>query len=207
MDKAISILMFSKKQKDDKEKKKSGEGNEIILEPTEEETGEENLRRKLRNLKEKLEVYSKEKSEYLAGWQRAKADYVNLNKEKEVERKESLERAARTILAEIIPVLDSFEVATGDKEAWQAVPEGFRQGMENIHKELVGIFTRRGGVEICPKREDEVNFHNHSVVGTVETDSKEKDGRVAEVIQKGYALKERVLRPASVKTFKFKNQS
>ncbi|MFA5841526.1 MAG: nucleotide exchange factor GrpE [Candidatus Paceibacterota bacterium] len=174
---------------------------DIILEPTEEETGDENIRQKIKDLREKLDVCSKEKADYLAGWQRAKADYINLEKDSLKSRKESIQFASSGIVEDIIPVLDSFEMAMGNKEAWDAVSSNWRTGVEYIYNQLRTVLENNGVSEICPKVGDDVKFDHHAVVETVPAVEKEKDGKISAVLQKGYSLNGKVLRPARVNAF------
>ncbi len=194
--------MFTKKQNT----KNNSKDDDIVLEPTEEETGEENLHKKFRDLKEKLETCSKERTDYLAGWQRAKADYVNLQKESAVRHGESFQLAVERTISDIIPVIDSFELAMADKETWNTTPENWRKGVEHIYNQLKVALRNHGVAEICPKEEDEIEFQHHTVVETVSTDKKESDGKISAVLQKGYSVNGNVLRPAKVTAFVYKKQ-
>lgn len=192
--------MFSKKQST----QNSSDDKDVVLEPTEEETGEENLREKLKDLREKLKTCSRERTEYLSGWQRAKADYVNLQKESEAWHGKGAELALARTVSDIIPVLDSFEMAMADKETWEATPENWRKGVEHIYNQLKAVLSNHGLKEICPKEGDGVEFQHHTVAEAVSTDKKEDDGKISAVLQKGYSLNGKVLRPARVTAFLYK---
>jgi molecular chaperone GrpE len=180
---------------------KEKDEEDVILEPTEEETGDENIRQKIKDLREKLELCSKEKTDYLAGWQRAKADYINLEKESVKSRGDAIKFASSGVIEDIIPVLDSFEMAMANKEAWDAVSPNWRTGVEHIYNQLRMVLENNGVTEICPKRGDGVDFEHHAVVETAPTEEEEKDGKIMAVLQKGYSLNGKVLRPARVNTF------
>lgn len=181
--------------------------NDIVLEPTEEETGDENIRQKMKDLREKLAICSKEKADYLSGWQRAKADYINLEKDSLRSRKESIQYASLGIVEDIIPVLDSFEMAMGNKEAWEAVSSNWRTGVEYIYNQLRTVLENNGVTEICPKPGDGVNFEHHAVIETIPIEEKEKDGKISTLIQKGYSLNGKVLRPARINAYVFKSSN
>lgn len=180
---------------------KQKEEEDVVLEPTEEEVGEENILQKLKNLREKLAVCSKEKAEYLAGWQRAKADYINLQKENSNGQKDIIRFAKESVIHDIIPVLDSFNVAVSNKESWNAVPENWRMGVEYIFSQLKTALLGQGVSEICPKEKDVIEFDSHAVVGTITTENPELDGKISEVLQKGYKIGDKIIRPARVNVY------
>ena len=82
---------------------------EIELE--EEVIEEEGLKDKLKKMREDLNVCRKEKEEYLAGWQRAKADFINARKEEERNREIFVKFAQASILLEFLQIIDSLEMA------------------------------------------------------------------------------------------------
>ena len=71
----------------------------------------------IKKLREKLKTTEKERMEYLTGWQRAKADLINARKRDEEDRKEFIKFANERLIEGIIPVLESFEMAMGNKES------------------------------------------------------------------------------------------
>ncbi len=197
--------MFTKKQNLSKNEPANEE--DVVIEPTEEEVGDGDMRQKIKDLKEKLEICRKERAEYLAGWQRAKADYINLEKEFNPRYADALSFGAEKLFSDIIPVLDSFELAMGNREAWESVPESWRKGVEYISNQLKNALTDNGFAEICPKVGDRVDFEHHLVVEAVGTEEKDKDGVIEKILQKGYAHKNRVVRPARVRAFVYKRAS
>mgnify|MGYP001588731940 FL=1 len=142
-----------------------------------------------------------ERGEYLSGWQRAKADYINLQRESDTKRIESIQFASERIIMELLPVLDSFEMAMANKEAWGSVSENWRTGIEYIKNQFSAVLISHGIAEICPKEKDDVKFEHHVVVEVVSMDDKSQDGKIATVLQKGYILNGKVLRPARVTAF------
>ncbi|MBI2108615.1 MAG: nucleotide exchange factor GrpE [Parcubacteria group bacterium] len=158
---------------------------------------------KVKKLKEKLQKCLEERKEYLDGWQRMKADSINLKKEEEKKRKELAGFVKEDMLEQLLPVLDSFELAFNNKEAWERVDENWRKGVEYIHSQLCTVLKNYGLETIEPK---DMMFdpHVHTSIGTVDTKNKNMEGMVIQVIQKGYVIEGRVIRTAQVKVGKYK---
>ncbi|KKT29593.1 nucleotide exchange factor GrpE [Candidatus Giovannonibacteria bacterium RIFCSPLOWO2_12_FULL_44_25] len=155
---------------------------------------EEGLGDKLKKLREELKLCHKEKSEYLAGWQRAKADFINARKDEEKARAEFAKFAAEKVLGEMLAVADSLL-------ARHSFSEG---GEDPIYNQLLDIFKKEGvePIEALGKGFDPLY---HEALEQVEVPQKEKDGTVLEEMQKGYTIYNRVLRPAKVKIGIYKN--
>lgn len=158
------------------------ENDEIV-----EETG---LTEKLKKLREELKTCQKEKADYLAGWQRAKADFINARKDEEKARAEFAKFAAEKVLREMLAVADSLELAGGANGA--------------IYAQLREILKREG-VEPIEAEGAQFDPLHHDALEQIEVSEKEKDGMVLEEMQKGYAIFDRVLRPAKVKVGIYKN--
>lgn len=94
------------------------------------------MKAKLEKLKGELEHAKAERQEYLDGWQRCKADSINTRKETEARASRSAETLREALVHDIIPALDSFDMATSS-EAWSAVSDGFRSGMEQVQGQLL----------------------------------------------------------------------
>lgn len=155
---------------------------EIIDEEIVEENG---LNDKLKKLREELKICQAEKSDYLAGWQRSKADFINARRDEEKARAEFAKYATEKVLREILPVVDSLEKISGaDGTA--------------IYKQLSDILRKEGVAEIEAKGK-RFDPAYHEALGQIETDKKEEDGVVLEELQKGYMLHDRVLRPSKVR--------
>jgi molecular chaperone GrpE len=94
---------------------------------------------KLEKIKKDLKKCQEEKQEYLDGWQRAKADFVNLKKRSDEEKKEFAKYANEQFITELLPALDSFDQAFKNKEAWEKADKNWRTGIEFIHSQLVSV--------------------------------------------------------------------
>lgn len=153
---------------------------------------------KIKKLKLELKACQKEKQEYLTGWQRAKADYLNLKKEEETRRTDIHKYAKADVLNDLIRLADSFEMAFANKTAWENVPENWRKGVEYIHSQLLIVFRDHGLEEINPIGEIADPARDESI-GVIETDKADDENRVLEVIKKGYRLNDKIIRPTQVK--------
>ena len=154
---------------------------------------------KLKKLRDELKVCHSERAEYLAGWQRAKADYLNLKKEAEEQRGQTAKWVKEGILEELLMLADSFELAMANQEVWEQAPENWRKGVEYIYLQLKAIFQNHNLEVIEPKVGDKFNPLEEHSVAVVPAESPEEDDKVDEIIKKGYKINGRVLRPAQVK--------
>lgn len=153
----------------------------------------------LEKLKKKLKACEEEKKEYLEGWQKARADLVNLRKQDEQELQRVRKFASEEIVTELISVIDSFDMAFSNKESWESVSAEWRKGVEYIYNQLTNTLETYGLEDITPKNEI-FNPQKHEAVEIVEG----KDNIVVEVIQKGYELNGKIIRTAKVKVGKTK---
>lgn len=161
---------------------------------------------KLQKLEAELEKCRAERQEYLDGWQRSKADYINLKKRNDQDRENIIGYAKEDLILEMIKIGDNFQLAFKDKEAWEKAPENWRRGIEYIYNNLKQVLADQGVVEINPLGE-EFNPEKHDAVEMIETTDKAQDHKIVEVVQLGYSLKDRVIRHATVKVSKYKEES
>lgn len=160
------------------------------------------LTAKLKKVRTELRRVQKERQEFLAGWQRAKADYINLKKEEDARRSEINKYAKADVLNDLIRLADSFTLAFADKTAWEKVPENWRKGVEYIHNQLLIVFRDHGLEELRPEGEMFDPSRDESI-STIETDQKNDDGRILEVVKNGYRLNGKIIRPAQVRIGKY----
>jgi molecular chaperone GrpE len=135
----------------------------------------------------------RERDEHLDQLRRVAAEFDNYKKRVAREHEELRERAAERLLREILPVLDDLERAlhafdTAEKEA-------VADGVALVHRALVTLLEREGVAELDPAGEP-FDPHRHEALLTQPSDVPE--GTVLDVIQKGFLLGDRVLRPARV---------
>lgn len=155
---------------------------------------------KIKKLQEQIKLLQKEKQEYLDGWQRARADYANLQKSSEEDKKRFKAVFAEKFVEDLIPVIDSFSMAMANKEAWEKVEPTWRTGVEYIYNQLIGALEAHG-LKLYGAVEETFDPTQYEAVTEEETDDTSKDHTVAKVIQKGFMLGESVLRPARVTVY------
>ena len=154
-----------------------------------------------KKLRETLAICRKEKEEYLTGWQRAKADYVNLKKDEEEKRKDIKKYVVADFIEELLPVLDSYDMAFSNTAAWEKVDANWRKGVEYIHAQLLKVLSNHGVSEIAPLEGSAFDHNLHQSIETVATDDEARDNTVAKVTQKGYRNDSEVIRPARVNVY------
>ena len=166
------------------------------------EDGEEDLKKTLKKLRADLKACKAEKEEYLTGWQKERADFVNYKKQEDDRRTNFSESVRERILTRFLTVLDSFNMAFANKEAWEKVDDNWRKGVEYIYAQMNTIFEEYGVKEIGQVGE---NFdpNIHQSIEVTGTDKKEDNHKVSEVIQKGYKLGDRIIRAARVNVFEY----
>jgi len=157
----------------------------------------------VKKLKEKIKTLEKEKQEYMDGWQRERADLINYKKRVENEKVEIVKYANENLLEEITQVLDSFEMAFSNKEAWEKVDKNWRVGVEYIHTQLLKILDENNFTAMNPLHE-KFDPKFHIAMEHVTTDDEKKDGIITEVKKKGYILNGRVMKPAQVVVAEYK---
>lgn len=134
--------------------------------------------------------------EYLAGWQRAQADYVNLQKTTEREKSEWVKFANQGILTELLPIYDHLKLAIKHVPEEQK-KEGWVVGMENI-KNQFGKFLTDNGVEEIKTVGEKFNPEEHEAVMAENAESDDHQGVIKEELRGGYKLNNKVLYPARV---------
>jgi molecular chaperone GrpE len=174
---------------------------EVIIEELDEQGDEKSLKQKLKDLKLQLKEKEKEAKENLDGWQRARADLVNKEKQIQAEKAEIYKNAAANLLEEIIPVLDSYEMAKKNKTAWESVDANWRVGVEYIFQQLITVCENSGLKKVGVKVGDKFDVTMMSAVEEVSTEDASQDHTVSDIIQSGYELNGKLLREVKVKTF------
>lgn len=144
---------------------------------------------------EQLVILQAEKEELLKTLVRRQADFENYRKRVEREGQESGQRAVSRLIEDLLPVLDAFEraMAAHDDPAY----EEYRKGFELIYRQLWEALTRQG-LERVDAEGKFFDPHFHQAIERVES-AEHEDGAVVSVLQPGYTIRGRVLRPALVR--------
>jgi len=160
---------------------------------------EEKKELSIEELKKKLAECQKLKDEYLAGWQRARADFLNYKKEEMERIKGFLDYEKEEFILKILPILDNFDLAE------KKLPENLKndanvKGILQIKNQILDFLKSENVEEIkCKGEKFDPNFHE--VVGEVEGENAEAQ-EILEEIQKGYKINGKLLRAAKVKVNK-----
>lgn len=177
--------------------------SDVEFEESDEE-GEVDSRGILKKLREKIKKLESEKKEYLDLSQRTRADYVNFKKEVEANRTMDRKFATKRLILDLLPVLDSYDMAQANKEAWEAVDKNWRIGIEYIFNQLHGVLEKEGVTQFGSIGED-FDPELHESMEHVSVKDEKDNNKIMQVLQKGYRMGDAVLRPARVKTGEYKN--
>ena len=175
----------------DKVKENSKNNNEEVIEEIE----------KIEITKEEIEAINNKATEAEEKALRAQAELINYRKRKDEEVNKMLKYANEDLVLEILPILDNFERAIKmDDDNLEDEVSKFLSGMKMVYASLVSSLEKFGvkEIEALGKTFDE-NYHQAVMTESIE--DKEKD-IIIEVYQKGYMLKDKLLRPAMVKVNK-----
>jgi len=161
--------------------------------------GEEKKELNIEDLKKQLEESEKKATEYLSGWQRERADFLNYKKEEMERIKGFMVYVGMELVLKILPILDNFEIVE------KKLPENLKndvsiKGLLQIKNQILD-FLKSQGVEEIKSVGEKFDPRLHEVVEEVEQKDKEP-GIIIEEIQKGYKINGELLRPARVKIVK-----
>lgn len=158
----------------------------------EEETSTESVE----ELKARIEALNAQTEEYMQRLARSQADFDNFRKRTIREKEELGKYASSKLIAELIPVIDNFGRALDTRPEGEA-SESFVKGVEMIYRQFDSVLQAEG-LTTMEAVGQPFNPEFHQAVMQVESDEHE-EGIVVEELQKGYMLKDKVLRPAMVK--------
>ena len=126
-------------------------------------------------------------------YMRLMAEFQNYKRRAAREKTDTLQYANEKIVGELLPVLDNFERALGTETEDM---EGYAKGMQLIFEQLKTALGNAGLEEIKAMDEDfDPNVHNAVMTETIEETD---DGKITKVLQKGYKLRDKVIRPSMV---------
>ena len=200
----------TKKNNEPKTEEETGENFvDLDVVPSTEDGEELPTKDVTKKLREEIKKLQKEKEEYLTGWQRAKADYINLQKELNSAHVDSSILTKEKVVEKLFPALDSFEMAFANLEHWETLDKEWRTGIESIHSQLISGL-KDSGIEQINDADIPFDPNIHQSISTVDTDDESKDHTVEKVLQVGYKIGDlsaqagRVIRPAKVTIYEHK---
>lgn len=166
-------------------------GESAVRQPLHDDAGEE-----ISELKAKLELMSKERDEYLNGWRRTKADLTNYKNDELKRLEEVIKFGNADIFKDIIPILNNLDLAVA-----ALVRAGKKDvGIEIIRNQLEEALLKRGLQKIVVQIGEQFNPATEEVLSDEASDA--APGSVLEVLEQGYVLNGKVLKPARVKISK-----
>lgn len=169
-------------------------GEESNKETTEQQ--DVSLEEKVLTLAAELKQSKEQADEYYAHLQRLQAEFDNYRKRTQKEKEDFVKYASERVVEALLPVLDNFERAVAAAKTSQDF-NSFSQGVEMIYKQMLNTLDKEGlaAIEAVGKPFDP-NIHE----AVLQVDSEEyPENTVVEELQKGYLLKEKVIRPSMVK--------
>jgi len=147
-----------------------------------------------------FEKFKKEKEEYLKGWQRERANFINYKKDEKERFKEVVRFSNERIVKSLIAILDGFDLAIEsflkqgkDKKE----NDDYLKGIYLIKSQLKDILEKEGVNEIKVKIGETLNPVFHEVVAMAENKKFAPD-TIIKILEKGYILNNKVIRPCRV---------
>ena len=159
------------------------------------ELNDENSDEYIKKLRERLKICRKEKNEYLYGWQRAKADFINARRDEEKRIENSAQYAKSKVLNEFLKLANSIDMAEKHISS-----EEFTQ----IYRQLSEILKQQG-VQLIECIGEKFNPELHEALMQTEAENEDNDHIIVEELQKGYMMNDKVLRPSKVKVSIYKD--
>jgi molecular chaperone GrpE len=127
---------------------------------------------------------------------RMTADFDNYKKRAAREKQDAIRYANESLLEKLVPILDNFEAAIAASSAAGANSESFKTGVQMIHSQLKSAMTD-SGLEEIDARDQKFDPNWHEAVSQMES-ADAPEGQVIQQLRKGYKLRDRLVRPATV---------
>lgn len=169
--------------------------DDVTVEPEDELGG--SAEAKLAKLRAALNEAKKERDEYLAGWQRSKADYVNLSRRAREESALQKKNGVAKLAESVITVFDSLEAALKGADR-EGASETVTLGLTQVARQLESALSEHGVKRFTPSPGETLDPERHEPIHTVATDDEKEDNTVLETLQSGYEVDGMIVRPARV---------
>ena len=152
--------------------------------------------KKCEELEKSVEVFKKQNEEYLDGWKRAKADYINFKNDQEKRSKELAQFASYALVVQLLPIAEHFRKAFG------CITEELKnsewvKGVEQIYRQLKEVLKGMGIEEMESQIGTVFDPSLHQSVGQEQRDDLD-DGAVSQEVDGGYLFHGKVMSPAKV---------
>ena len=143
-------------------------------------------------LEARLIAAEAERDDYFDRLQRLTADFDNYRKRAARDQSAFVERATERLVTELLPVLDALEFAVESAETHEEAKH--EEGVRHVHRQLADALGKQGVAEI----DTDGKFDPHVHEAVLSQPSEAEEGSIVNVLQKGYRLGEKVVRPARV---------
>lgn len=147
-------------------------------------------------LVQKLQQSQTQAKDYFEGWQRERADFSNYKRRIERDQQMTQQNLTAEVVKKYLAVVDDMERALKNRPA-EGSDAAWASGIELILRKLQGILDAEG-VRRIPAESEEFNPSRHEAISYEESPDHE-GGQIIEVVQQGYTLGDRVIRPAMVR--------
>lgn len=181
-----------------------GEGCSCKEKSTNKKDHKNKLQEELKKTQEENEKLIKENNELIEKIKYTQAELINYRRRKDEETENLLKYANKDIILELLPIVDNFEraISLDDNDLTDELSK-FLSGFKMMYSQMNEVLKKFGVSEINRAREEfDPNLEQALMT---DNDKERKDDEVLEVLLKGYKLKDRVIRPATVKINKIDN--
>ena len=148
----------------------------------------------------KLEEKARQADEYFARLQRLQADFDNFRRRAQKEREELADIVTESVICKFLPIVDNLTRAVATAKTVQAGETQLLTGLDMISRQMEDVLTK---LQVTPINciGEKFDPEKHEAIMQVQDETKE-DETILEELQKGYQLKQRVVRPSMVKVVK-----
>jgi molecular chaperone GrpE len=179
-----------------KEQAVEAEAPEVAAEFEVSEEAAPGVQASVAELQKQVEDARSQANEYLDGWQRARAEFANYKKRVERDQSQTYQNAAGSILKRYLAVVDDLERALKNRPK-DTEGAAWAEGIELIYRKLLALLEAEG-VTVMNAQGEEFDPNLHEAILMEDSDQYES-GQVTEVLQQGYMIGDKVLRPAMVR--------
>ena len=174
----------------------SNENEEVVVEEVEEVEATVEEASVEPTIEEQLEILNEEVTKWKTDYYKVFADMENIKRRMQNEHNNAKKFMMQSFIEELLPVIDNFERSMNVENISDEL-KNFQKGYEMIYQQLLAVLQKEG-VEVIPALGQEFDPNFHQAVMSVEDDSVASN-HIVEELQKGYKLKDRVIRASLVK--------
>ncbi|MBQ9730857.1 MAG: nucleotide exchange factor GrpE [Bacilli bacterium] len=151
-----------------------------------------------------IDAYTKLEDQYAKALSTA-AHYKNLQERYQKDYETMMKYRSQALMENLLSSLDSFQIAL-KFDAPTPEAQNYKIGFEFIYKMMLEALGNEGMVVVTPKIGEEFDSTKHQVMEAVECEEEKDVNKICEVMLNGYMIKDRVIRPASVKIYRLKEK-